>query len=135
MNIHPLFVHFPIGLLVVYSILEIGAYLLSVLRRQSWLLPVKTFLLFVGAMSSFAAIVTGSMEEDVVEATNPHAFILGAHAPFAIVTTIIYIALAAVYIVRIFDEKGWGDMIVGNNNSLIRVWNAKKYIAHIVLDT
>jgi len=134
MNIHPLFVHFPIGLLVVYSVLEIGAYVWPTLRRQTWVFPVKTFLLFAGVLAAFAALVTGGIAEDLIE-TNPRAFILAVHSPIATVTTLFYIILAAAYTVRLFDQKGWGNIIVGNNSFLIRILNLKRYLSSLVLDT
>lgn len=134
MNIHPLFVHFPIGLLVVYSVLELGAYLVPALRRQSWLFGVKTFLLFVGVLAALAALVTGGMSEDLVEGA-PRAFILEVHAPIAGATTLLYAVLAAVYLIRVFDVKGWGNYVAGVANPFIRVWSLKKYVAHLVLDT
>lgn len=134
MNIHPLFVHFPIGLLVVYSVLEIGAYVWPTLRRQTWLFPVKAFLLFVGVLAAFATLVTGGIAEDLI-ATNPRAFILAVHAPIAVVTTLLYIILAAAYLIRMFDQKGWGNRIIGLNLPFMRIWSFKKYVAYLVLDT
>ena len=134
MNIHPLFVHFPIGLLAVYSLLEIGAYVLPVLRRQTWVFAVKAFLLFVGVLAAFVALATGGLAEKFVE-NGPAAFVLEVHAPFAATTTILYLILASAYLIRIFDTEGWGKAIAGLSNPFIRIWSIKKYIAHIVLDT
>jgi len=136
MNIHPLFVHFPIGMLVVYSVLEIGAYFLPALRRQSWLFPVKTFLLLVGVLAAFAALVTGGITEGILkEEADPNFFMVETHSSFAAATTILYIILAGAYLIRVFDQNGWGDRIAGTNNLLIRLWNWKKKGAHVVLDT
>lgn len=134
MNIHPLFVHFPIGLLVAYSVLELGAYCLPALRRQTWVFPVKAFLLFVGILGAFAALVTGGLAEDGISGTS-RAFILKVHIPFAVTTTIFYALLAGAYIVRVFDVQGWGNSMVGMNIPFIRIWSFKKYFAHLILDT
>jgi len=135
MNIHPLFVHFPIGLLVAYSVLEIGAYFLPALRRQTWLFPVKTFLLIVGVLAALATLVTGAMAEENFTEGDPQYRIIGVHAPFAIATTVLYFLLAGAYIVRVFDVKGWGNRMVGMVNPFIRIWNFKKYVAYLILDT
>lgn len=135
MNIHPLFVHFPIALLVVYSVLELGTYVWPKLRWQSWLFPVRAFLLFTGALGTFAALVTGGVAEDLVRHTNQYAYIIGVHSTFAAVTTILYLILAAAYLVRIFDRNGWGDRIAGTNNFLIRIWNFKKRFWNVILDS
>ncbi len=135
MNIHPLFVHFPIGLLVAYSILEIGGYVMPALRRQAWAFSTKAFLLFAGVIAAFVALATGGMAEDLIRGTNPRAFIIEVHSPFAAATTIVYLVLAAAYLVRLFDQKGWGDRIVGENAFFLRVWDIKKAVARVVLDT
>lgn len=135
MNIHPLFVHFPIGLLVVYSVLEIIAYAWPSIRRQSWLFPVNAFLLFVGVLGALVALVTGGIAEDIIRHTNPNAFILKVHSPIAGVTTLLYVILAAAYLIRLFDRKGWGNRMVGMVNPFIRIWSFKKYVAHLILDT
>lgn len=135
MNIHPLFVHFPIGLLVAYSVLEIVAYAWPSIRRQSWLFPVNVFLLYVGVLGAFVALFTGGVAEDLIRNTNPRAFILEVHSPVAGVTTLLYVILAAAYTVRLFDMKGWGNRIVGSNNFLINILRLKRYLTHLVLDT
>ena len=134
MNIHPLVVHFPIGLLVTYSVLELGAYFLSALRRRLWLFPVKAFLLFVGVLGALMALLTGSMAAESVEGTS-RFFILDVHAPFAGATTVLYLVLAAAYLVRVFDMNGWGDHIVGANTFLMRIWSFKKFFCNLVLNT
>jgi uncharacterized membrane protein len=135
MNIHPLFVHFPIALLVVYSFLELASCVFVGLCRQAWVFPVKTFLLFTGVLAAFVALATGGIAEDLVEGVNPRAFILEVHSPFATVTTVLYLILAATYVTRIFDQNGWSDRIVGTNKFLLRILRLKRYFAHLILDT
>lgn len=135
MNIHPLLVHFPIGLLVVYSVLEIDAYLWPTLRRQSWLFGVKTFLLFTGVFSAFAALVSGGVAEELLGEGDSRSYIIQVHDLFANATTILYLVLAAAYLVRIFEMNGWGDRIVGTNSFLNSMWNFKKRFWHIISDT
>jgi uncharacterized membrane protein len=135
MNIHPLFVHFPIGLLVVYSVLEIIAYAWPSIRRQVWLFPVNTFLLFVGAVGAFVALFTGGIAEDIIRHTSNYAYIIKVHSTFAAVTTILYIILAGAYLVRVFDRNGWGNRMAGLSSPFMRIWSFKKYLAHLILDT
>lgn len=135
MNIHPLFVHFPIGLLVVYSVLEIIAYVWPALYRQSWLFGVKAFLLFVGVLGAFAALFTGGVAEDIIRHTSNYAYVIKVHSTFAAMTTILYLILASAYLVRLFDRNGWGNRMVGMSNPFMRIWSFKKYVAHLILDT
>ncbi len=134
MNIHPLFVHFPIALLVLYSALELGGYAWPWLRRQTWLFAVKAFLLFVGILGAIAALVTGGIAEDLVEG-SARAYILAVHAPASGITTVLYAILACAYLIRVFDREGWGNRVAGMANPFMRTWSYKKYVAHLVLDT
>jgi uncharacterized membrane protein len=134
MNIHPLFVHFPIGLLVVYSVLEIGAYAWPALRRQSWLFGVNAFLLVVGVFAAFAALVTGGMAEELVEG-SARAYILEVHAPISVVTTLLYLILAAAYLIRISDRTGFGDRIAAKGRFFAWSWSIKRRFWGFFMDS
>lgn len=135
MNIHPLFVHFPIGLLVVYSLLELGGSLLPALRRQPWAFPVKAFLLFAGVLAALTALFTGALAAEGLEGDEVLSPLIKVHASFAAATTALYIILAATYLNRVFDRKGWFDRIVGTDGFPARLWRFKRYLASLVLDT
>lgn len=135
MNIHPFFVHFPIALLAVYSLLELGTYFFSSVRRQAWTFPVKAFLLYVGVLAALVALATGGIAEDLIEGVNARAYILEVHSPFAGVTTLLYVILAAAYTVRIFQMKGWGNQLFGSSTFFGPILRLKEYLAHLVLDT
>lgn len=135
MNIHPLFVHFPISLLVLYSILEVAAYSLPALAYREWVSTVKSFLIFVGILSAFAALVTGEIAEDLLEETGSRAVLIETHMAFAVAATAAYLIIAAAYLVRLFDQKGWWNPIVGTNRFFGLIWGFKKYVAHLILDT
>ena len=73
-NIHPLFVHFPIALLFVYSIIKI-------LPLQKWLPNVawkhiERVLLLVGVLGAFAALSTGEIAEHL---TRPNHDLVETH--------------------------------------------------------
>ena len=135
MNIHPLFVHFPIALLVAYSVLEVSGFVWPASRRVAWVFPVKAFLLFTGVLTALLALATGGIAEELVEGVDPRSYILEVHAPFAAVTTLIYIILAAAYLNRVFDRNGWFNQIVTTNSFFAWGWSVKKRLAHLVLDT
>ena len=136
MNIHPLFVHFPIGLLVAYSLLELCAYSFSIVRRQAWVAPVKSFLLFAGVPAAFVAAITGSLAKELIATPGgPNLAVISLHESFALATILLYGVIAAASLVRVFELKGWGDRIGARNDLFARVWSFKKYIAHHILDT
>ena len=135
MNIHPLFIHFPIGLLIAYSLLEIVAYVSSHVRRAPWVFYTKAFMLFAGGLTALVTIVTGGIAEDIVRSTNPRAFIIDTHEPFAWATTLVYFILAGAYLVRILDKNNWVHRNFGRRTFLMRWWGLKKFVAHLILDT
>ncbi|MBY0328601.1 hypothetical protein K2Q02_00690 [Patescibacteria group bacterium] len=89
-NIHPLFVHFPIALLFVYSIIKI-------IPLQKWFPAVawkhiERALLLVGVLGAFVALSTGETAEHL---TRPNHDLVEAHALFATTATWMYGLLLA----------------------------------------
>lgn len=91
MDLHPLIVHFPIALLLLYSILEV---LTLFLKRKEWDF-VKTVLIIVGIIGGGAAFLTGDAAGEGV--TDP---ILDYHELFAKLTLVLYGILAVAYALR-----------------------------------
>lgn len=94
MNIHPLFVHFPIGLLVVYSLLEIAC-IIPWVRRRQWVFPVQAFLVLAGFAAAIIAYLLGGMAEDF-QSPDKHDLI-EMHEHFAGFTLVAYAILALGY--------------------------------------
>lgn len=87
-NIHPLFVHFPIALLFLYSIIKI-------LPFKKWFPSVgwrdiERVLLLVGVLGAFAALVTGGTAEHLV---HPNRALVDMHSTFGATATWLYGAL------------------------------------------
>lgn len=85
MNIHPLVIHFPIALLLVYSVI-------TLLPVKKWLPrvvwdDVATVLLVCGFAGAFAALQTGELS---AELTRPNRDLLEAHELFANMTSWMY---------------------------------------------
>ena len=95
------------------------------LRRQPWLFSIKAFLLFVGSIAAFVALVTGGAAEELIEG-SARSYILEMHSPIAVVTTILYFILAAAYLARICDLTGFGDRIAARGRFFAWSWNLKK---------
>lgn len=87
-NLHPLFVHFPIALLFVYSLIQILP-VRKFLPSVNWAV-VGRVLLIIGVAGAFASLATGEVAEHLVK---PNHDIVEAHAGFAVATTWIYVAL------------------------------------------
>lgn len=91
LNIHPLFVHFPIAFLSLASVMELTRF--KALTRQGWWLPMKTILLVVGVIWAFAAGTTGEMAEQAFRGTDT-MHVVETHSLFAGIATYAYLALA-----------------------------------------
>ena len=94
MDLHPLFVHFPIALLTVYAVLEI-------IRRwtpgEGWRLA-RAVLVVVGTAFAFVSLSTGEAAEHAFG--KPELFdVLETHSLVANVATWIFAFLAACYLV------------------------------------
>ncbi|MCR4323099.1 MAG: hypothetical protein NUV61_03350 [Candidatus Azambacteria bacterium] len=97
MNIHPLFVHFPIGLLVLYAILEILP--LTRWYPQAPWNAIKTILVVVGALGAVIASGTGELAEKLLEDKSLKGLI-EVHSSFAVISTFIFGTLAYSHFIR-----------------------------------
>ncbi len=87
-NLHPIFVHFPIALLAIYSAIKI-------LPMRKWLPKVawgdiERILLVIGTLGTFAALATGDTAKHLFQ---PNRQLVGAHSDFAVIATLLYSAL------------------------------------------
>ena len=84
-NIHPIFVHFPIALLFVYSIVKVLPFS-KWFANVSWK-SVERVLLVFGVLGAFAALATGDTAEHL---THPVRQLVEAHSTFAGIATWLY---------------------------------------------
>lgn len=89
-NLHPLFVHFPIALLFLYSILKVLP-TKRLFPLVSWR-QIERALLVFGVLGAFAALSSGETAEHL---TRPDRQLVEAHAFFAAMATWLYGALLA----------------------------------------
>ncbi len=100
MNIHPLFVHFPIGLLVIYVLLELLPSSLE--RKYPWLRNTKIFLLIMGTGAGFFALGTGDMAGEIVGENA----LVETHAAFAGSTIVLFSSLTVIYLFDVLRKMG-----------------------------
>lgn len=87
-NLHPLFVHFPIALLFVYSIIKILPFK-KWFPRVAWK-QIEIALLVVGVLGAAAALWTGDTAKEL---THPDRDLVEMHSLFADISTWVYGAL------------------------------------------
>lgn len=107
MNIHPLVVHFPIALLIVYTLCEIVRFR-AVQAKPFWFY-LKAFLVIVGSVAAIVTLQTGELAEEALResgnAGGPNPLI-EAHSLFANIATWVYAFIALMYVIAwIHREK------------------------------
>lgn len=134
MNIHPLFVHFPIGMLVMYGLMELVP--ARFVTRFAWWDGAKQFLLSAGFIAVIPTLITGDMASDLIRGLVPQQ-VIERHEMMAGLTTIIFAILASAYLVRLFMRTGWGDRMSAWlwGGKLAFMWRLKQRVAGLILDT
>lgn len=89
-NIHPIFVHFPIALLFVYSLIKI-------LPLKRWIpsiawKDIERIFLFIGVLGAFLGLTTGESAEHLM---RPNHQLVEMHSTFASLSTWVYGLLLA----------------------------------------
>ncbi len=119
-NIHPLFVHFPIALLCIYSIIK-------VLPMQRWLpriawKDIERILLAVGVLTAFIALSTGETAEDLI---RPDHNLVETHSTFATISTWLYAAILIGEIASFLVVKFNNPLLVFIKRILANEWFSK----------
>lgn len=84
-NIHPIFVHFPVAFLLIYSFIKIVPFS-KWFPNVAWV-QIQRVLLVVGVLGAFVASSTGELAEELV---RPDRQLVNMHATFASISTWVY---------------------------------------------
>jgi uncharacterized membrane protein len=97
-------VHFPIAFLTLYTAMEV--FRIRPLRELSWWFPMKAFLVILGSIAIEAAIFTGGLLEEKIEAAGEVPRIVEVHEQWAKLTAGIYAFLALAYLIVWMERTG-----------------------------
>lgn len=100
MNLHPIFVHFPIALLTLYSALEVTKYAKD---SASWK-HARAILVFFGTLGAFFSLSTGETAEHLFKDSSLRS-VLEMHSFLATITTWVYAVLAVSYLLSWLQEE------------------------------
>ena len=103
MDLHPIFVHFPIALLTVYALMEMISFK-KIAQKEYWFY-VKFFFLVIGVIGAFAALYTGNLAQHNYARDSIERQIIRVHQSFAISSTIVFGVLAFAYIISFMQKR------------------------------
>lgn len=104
LNVHPLLVHFPIGLLTVYALLEF----VRIKRlRNPTMFALKAFLVIVGFAAACVTWLSGQLIEHQPGVSLAHPELVGIHSKMSLAATCTFGVLAAAYVVQILHQWDW----------------------------
>jgi hypothetical protein len=141
MNLHPVFVHFPIALLTIYAFMELVRF--KKLMAQAYWFYIKAIFLMIGGLGALAAFYTGDMAKSavrngdfVVSVTNFRQ-VVSMHQNFAALSVAIFGILATGYLILWLQR----DVLLplfskeGDGRSSYKFWQALVKVAHAFVET
>jgi uncharacterized membrane protein len=95
MNIHPIFVHFPIAFLTIYAIAELIRF--KKIMSLPYYFYIKAVLVILGSLTSFIAMQTGEMAEEIL---SERSQLVEKHSAFANISAYIFGFISIVYVIH-----------------------------------
>ena len=107
MNLHPIFVHFPIAMLTVYAVIELVHF--KAFRNRSYVFHVKAVMLLGGFLGTIPAFFTGDAQLENQQPGTLFYRAIVVHSHWAIATIVIFGILAAAYVAE-WLVREWARM-------------------------
>lgn len=99
MDLHPIIVHFPVALLVLYGVFELFS--VRKLARMPYWFYVKAIFVIFGALGALAAFLTGKSASYYAKGVA----LVDMHARFATATVILSVIIALAYLLVWFGKE------------------------------
>jgi uncharacterized membrane protein len=137
MNLHPIFVHFPIALLTLYTLCELLRFK-KIKEHPAWFY-LKAVLVICGTAGATVALFTGSEAKKAVltgiinaQVANPR-MVINLHETWAKGASLIYLLLAAAYAVAWLNKFKVIDYLPGK--ALKEIWQIGTQIQKLLIET
>lgn len=114
MDLHPLFVHFPIAFLAAYTVFELIRWK-KLLDKVYWFY-IKAIMLIIGVVGAFIALGTGNNAAEALRSGSQHALVR-THSFWAYTSTYIFAFLALCYILVWLNKE---DVV--KSNKFHKMW-------------
>lgn len=134
MNIHPLFVHFPIALLAIYGIMELIH--TDRLNHSDTYAAIKGFLAIVGTLAAYVTLSTGDIAEELLlKSRGDLRQLIETHSAFASASTIIFSILALAYLIKFIADSKYANASILTAGWFAPVWRALCISSRAVRET
>lgn len=130
MNIHPIFVHFPIALLTVYSVLEFVRF--KKIIEKSWYLYVKGAFLIIGVLTSSLALQTGELAQEAYRGSDT-LNLIRIHSNWASAASSIFTLLAILYVIHFVVNSSLHEKI--KSTFLKPLWEGVVFLSEILFNS
>lgn len=127
MNLHPLFVHFPIALLSLYALIECASYIFF--RRNEKLVLIKGVLVILGAITALPTILFGMYAESMLGSEEIIHEVTETHEAFAIITFLIFALLATAYALRLSHGTAFKLFVISKWLLFKKIYDIKYALA------
>lgn len=117
---HPLTIHFPIGLLIVGTLLRI---LGVAFQRRLLFLDASRLIIFLGTLSAWVAWYTGGIAEEEVNSKLCDPTLTHLHGDYAFYVTLIFSTVAIIDIAAYF----------GRTRGITSLWSLSSKTANVLL--
>ncbi len=134
MNIHPIIVHFPVALLMLYSIAEFLRF--KFLRERLWWFYLKAAFVIFGFIGAGFALLTGEIAEKHYRDNPAMRHIIGTHSNWAKISFIIYAVAALAYFVVFLKQEGVLDFlsIKLRSNKMLMILNSFLFSSALLIN-
>lgn len=139
MNLHPIFVHFPIALLSLYVVAELVPF--KIIKNQPYWFYFKALILILGVAAAFVTFGTGDGAEHAVlsgqdglrHLVEDPRQVIQIHEAWASITLIIFSALAGGYFFAWLNILNFSRFMTGN--LLQSLWKIAMLYERIVIES